>query len=182
MNAEEAVPPPTPLLRALGWLHRFEDGLLALVLGAMVLLAPLQIVLRNFFDSGIAWGDPLLRALVLWVGLLGALAASRGNRQITVDVLSRILHGRAKSAAQAVTATFTSTVCFVIAWYSVTFIQSGLGTNAFASVPSWTIEVIIPISFGLIGVRYVVQTCLHVRDFAAGETAADETAADEPPA
>lgn len=169
MNADEAVPPPGPLLRALGWLHRFEDLLLALLLGVMVLLAPLQIVLRNFFDSGIDWGDPLLRALVLWVALLGALAASRGNRQITVDVLSRVLHGRAKSAARVVTSTFTSAVCFVIAWYAVAFIASGLGTTAFADVPSWTIEVIIPVSFGLIGVRYGIQACLHVRDLATGE-------------
>jgi C4-dicarboxylate transporter DctQ subunit len=168
MNADEAAPPSGWLQQTLGWLHRFEDLLLALLLGAMVLLAPLQIVLRIFFDSGIYWGDPLLRALVLWVGLLGALAASRGNRQITIDVLSRILQGRFKSAAQLVTSTFTSAVCFVIAWYSIAFIQSGRGTTSFADVPSWAIEVIIPISFGLIGVRYVVQACLHARDFATG--------------
>ena len=71
--------------------------------GWTVVLAALQIVLRYGFDSGIAWADPLLRVLVLWLGLLGALAATRDRRHITIDVLSRMLPARAKAAADAAT-------------------------------------------------------------------------------
>ena len=68
-----------------------EDGSLVLILGSMILLAAAQIVLRNFFDVGFIWSDELLRLLVLWLALAGAVAAGRADRQITVAVLDRFL-------------------------------------------------------------------------------------------
>ena len=102
-----------PQHRLLDALHRIEDLTLALLLLGMIALAAAQIALRNLFDTSLSWGDPLLRMSVLWVGLLGALAASRDDRQITVDVLSRLLGGRAKTAARAFTSLFTAAVCAV---------------------------------------------------------------------
>ena len=43
------------LRRIVAFLHRAEDAALALLLGAMVVLAPLQIFLRLFFDAGLPW-------------------------------------------------------------------------------------------------------------------------------
>ena len=68
------------LERGVHVLHRFEDVLLALLLTAMILLAPLQIVLRHGFDGGISWADPLLRVGVLWLGLLGSVECEGGDR------------------------------------------------------------------------------------------------------
>ena len=153
------------LERALAALRRVEDGLLALLLGAMILLASAQIVLRNAFDAGIPWADPLLRAMVLWLGLLGALAASRGDKQISVDVLSRILPPRARSAVSALTCLFTTCVAGLVAWHGITLLQIDFetGTIAFASVPAWYVEAIIPLAFGLIALRYLLLSGSHIR-------------------
>ena len=48
-------------------ISRLEQILIAALLTAMILIAFSQIVLRNFFDTGIAWGDALVRYLVVWV-------------------------------------------------------------------------------------------------------------------
>ncbi len=112
-------PLPTGVEPARGALYRLEEAVLALLLGAMIVLSSLQILLRGVFDSGIAWADPMLRALVLWVGLLGAVTASRGGRQITVDVISRLLSGRVRAAAGAVTSLFTAGVAGVLAYHGV---------------------------------------------------------------
>ena len=61
-------------------LRHFEDGVLAVLLGGMILLATLQIGLRNFADTGFIWADPLLRIMVLWLGLVGAVAATLAHR------------------------------------------------------------------------------------------------------
>ena len=63
------------LARAGRWL---EDALLVLILTGMILLAAAQIVLRNFFDVGFIWGDELLRMLVLWLAVAGAVASVIG--------------------------------------------------------------------------------------------------------
>ena len=69
-------------------LHRAEDGLLALLLSVMIVLAGTQILMRNLFDSGFVWIDPLLRVGVLWLGLIGATVATRNNKHIRIDLLS----------------------------------------------------------------------------------------------
>jgi len=56
--------------RILTYIHRLEDGLLSLLLLSMIGLAAAQIFMRNLFDYGFVWADPLLRIMVLWALLL----------------------------------------------------------------------------------------------------------------
>jgi tripartite ATP-independent transporter DctM subunit len=63
-------------------LHRAEDALLVVLLSTMIVLAGTQIILRNFLDSGFVWIDPLLRVLVLWLGLLGASVTCRAGQRL----------------------------------------------------------------------------------------------------
>ena len=107
---------------ALHLIHILEDSLLIALLLSMVLLASGQIMLRNFFDMGLVWIDPLLRVLVLWVGMLGALAATRGRRQISIDVLAHVSGQRLQLAAGLVTSLFTALVCAVVAVHSARFV------------------------------------------------------------
>lgn len=141
-----------------------EDGLLVLMLTVMIGLAGGQIILRNFFDYGIAWGEPMLRVLVLWLGLLGAMAATRDDHHIRIDVISRFLDHRQKNVALAITSLFTSIVCGVIAWHAGHFVwlEWQDGVVVFASVPAWLTEIIIPIGFGLMAIRSLLlfSSCL----------------------
>lgn len=88
-----------------------EDALTVGLLGFMIILASIQIVLRNTFDLGFFWGDEALRVLVLWVAMAGAVAASRADRHITIDVLSRFLPARVKHVVKTLTDVFTASIC-----------------------------------------------------------------------
>jgi TRAP-type C4-dicarboxylate transport system permease small subunit len=149
--------------RVLAVIHRTEDVFLALLLGAMVVLAPLQIVLRNFFDAGWVWADPLLRVLVLWVALLGALAASRQDKQISIDVVSKFLSPRAKAVVGTLTGFFTAFVCSVVAYHSWLFVagERDFGSTAFADVPAWLCQIVIPFAFAMIALRHVGHALAH---------------------
>ena len=48
-----------------GILLRLEDGVLVGLLLLLISIAVLQILLRNLFDSGVYWGDFLVRILLL---------------------------------------------------------------------------------------------------------------------
>jgi TRAP-type C4-dicarboxylate transport system permease small subunit len=148
-----------PLERFLQALHKVEDLLLAILLTAMILLACLQILLRNFLDAGIAWADPSLRILVLWLGLLGALAASRADEHISIDLLSRYLTPRTTSWTRALTSLFTAAVCGVVAYHSLRFVHLEFvdGLSSFAGLPNWSLEAVIPFVFALIALRYGLQ-------------------------
>ncbi|MDG2049477.1 MAG: TRAP transporter small permease [Myxococcota bacterium] len=142
--------------RVVSFLHRAEDAALTLLLGTMVVLAPLQIFLRLFFDAGLPWADPMIRVLVLWVGLFGAISASRGDRHITIDVLPRLLPPRARAALAVLIHIFTVWVCALLAWHSGRFVQSEqeFGGDAFLGIPAWALESVMPFAFAVIALRY----------------------------
>lgn len=153
------------MLRLFRIVQRLEDYLLAGLLGVMVVLASFLILLRNVFDTGIVWGEPVLRILVLWVALLGAVAASRGNNNISIEALPKILSPRLKLAARSVTGLFTSVVCAVIAWHGARFARMDYLDQivAYGNVPAWLAELIIPLGFCLVGVRYLTMAVLDIR-------------------
>jgi TRAP-type C4-dicarboxylate transport system permease small subunit len=136
------------------WLDRIETGLIALLVLAMVLLAGAQIVLRNVFDTGLAWADPLLRAMVLWAAMLGALAAARDDKHIGLDLLTHFVHGRARRLLRAIALLFASAISAAMAWYGVGLVELDYaGTSAIAGIPAWLVEAIIPLGFALLALR-----------------------------
>ena len=148
------------------WLTRLiEDALLVFLLGSMVLLAGAQIVLRNLFDGAIIWADPLLRVAVLWVGMIGAMVATRNDRQISIDAVSRFLPNLWKARMRVVTDLFTAVVSAVVAWsaYRLMIDDRAAGGVAIAKVPVWVCESILPVAFAVIAVRYLLFAIKHLR-------------------
>jgi C4-dicarboxylate transporter DctQ subunit len=159
-------------------LHRAEDGLLALLLIVMIVLAGTQILMRNLFDSGFVWIDPLLRVLVLWLGLIGATVASRHNKHIRIDLLSRYFERNTHRLIQSIIGQISAWTCLVVAWYGFKWIQMDYvdGLISFAGVPAWLLEVIIPVTFALIGLRYLIMSVswaqLYLRHIKVAQRAA----------
>jgi TRAP-type C4-dicarboxylate transport system permease small subunit len=151
-----------------------ENALLIGMLALMVGLAAAQILFRNFFDMSIFGADQMLRLLVLWVAFLGAIAASREGKHIHVDAIARWLPVRVKSGVVALTDIFTLSVCLVLAWQSLRFMQSAResGEMAFASLPVWVAELILPLGFTLIALRYGLRLRHHILQ-ALGREAAE---------
>lgn len=150
------------LRRALVVVHRIEDGVLAMLLMLMISLAFTQIVLRNGFDGGILWADSLLRMLVLWIALIGAVVGSRERQHISMDLVTRFLTGRSRQLVSFLTGVFAALVCGVLAWYSLDFvrIEYESGTVAFSGVPAWLCESVMPVAFAVMAIRYLLQAML----------------------
>lgn len=150
-----------PLLR---WLHRLEDALIVIVLVGMVLLAVTQILLRNLAGTSLIWVDPLLQNAVLWIGMLGAMIASRSDGHIRIDLASHYLSRNWLRGLSVLVDLFTSAVCALVAWFSLQSVreEAMLGLQAFAGVPAWWLQSIIPLGFGLIALRYAVLFLLNM--------------------
>jgi len=102
------------------------------------------------------WIDPLLRTLVLWIGLAGAVVATRTDKHIKIDVLVKYLPVKLLPLIQRSVYFFTLLVCVLISWHATRFVMSEYeyGTIAFSGIPAWLTAIIIPVSFCLIAVRY----------------------------
>lgn len=139
-------------------ISRLEKILIAVLLTVMILLAFLQIVLRNFFSTGIDWGDSLVRYLVVWVGFIGAAIAVRENKHITIDILSRWISGAGSSIVQSVSYFISAAVCGLLTWAGIKFtmFEAQMGSTAFFQLPVWIPELIIPVTFGVMTLRYAL--------------------------
>jgi len=144
------------IVRLIKAVNKIEDWLLISMLAVMVILAVTQIVYRNFSGGGVAWIDPLLRMLVLWVALSGAVIASRTDNHIRIDFFAKYISGKYYIYIKRVVHAYCVVICAVIAWYSIKFVQMDYEyeTVAFAGIPAWITELIIPVAFGLMALRY----------------------------
>ena len=152
-----------PILRQL---ERGEDILLCLLLTFMLSLACVQIFMRTVLSSGLLWAEPLLRYLVLWCGLLGALKATEQRKHIALDFSTYLLPESAQPWITLVTdlfCTITTAGLSLAAWI---FIKNEIefGGTDLLSLPVWVWNIIFPITFGLMTLRYGIRFIVDLFD------------------
>jgi TRAP-type C4-dicarboxylate transport system permease small subunit len=135
------------------------------VLGGLILLGAAQIVLRNVFSIGFAWSDGVARLAVLWLGLLGALAASRDGRHITMGALARWMPPRLRLVAGVCAEGFGAAISAALAWYSWAFVSDSreFGDTMLGDVPAWWLQAIMPVAFALMAVRFLIAAVNRAR-------------------
>ena len=151
--------------------NKVESTLLIFFLSVMVVLAFVQVVLRNVFSEGLLWGEILLRHLVLWIGFLGAALATSSRRHINIDAFTRFLMPEVKIGIGVVTNLFAGVVCYFLLRASITFLQGEIDSHnkVFAQIPSWYVQIIIPAGFGLLAFHFLVRAALDASELIRGK-------------
>lgn len=141
------------------FLHKLEAATLFLLFLSLIGLAFGQVILRNFFDSSIVWADVAVRTLVLWVTMFGAMVATRHHEHIRIDLVPRLLTGRPRHILRSVYLLVASGVALAVAFYSFKIVQMewSYPAVAFASVPTWLAQAVVPFGFAVIGLRFFGQ-------------------------
>jgi TRAP-type C4-dicarboxylate transport system permease small subunit len=141
-------------------ISRVEEVLVVSFLGFMIFIAFLQIVLRNFFSTGLDLGDSLLRNLVLWIGFVGATLATKEGKHINIDVVSRWLPPIGKNVVTLITHLFSFLVCSALTYATLKFIrnEAQMGQKTFLDIPAWIPEMILPITFSLMTFRFGLRS------------------------
>ena len=145
---------------SLGWLARLENVLLGVGILALVGLAAWQIISRAMFNQAWIHSDALIRQGVLWLTVLGALAATRERKHIAIE-LDPQADQRAWAAIKARVVSFIAGgFCLGIAWYGwqlVRLEQEG-GSELLPGVPLWWSLLIVPVGFALMALRFALQS------------------------
>jgi len=138
---------------------KIETVFLITILLTMILLAFLQVILRNFFSTSIFWGDTFLRHLVLWIGFLGASLATKEKRHINIDILSRFLSSSQKRISGFLINWYSYVGCFFLMEAAFKFIkfEKESGSTLFGEIPVWIFQIIIVVGFGLMMLRFLLH-------------------------
>ncbi len=154
-----------------------ENAALVVLLATLVLLAVGQIILREVFETGFFRADELIKLLVLWLAMVGSIAATRDNRHIRIDALSHLLPDGAVTAIRLFVDAFAAIVCGVIAWQAWRYLQLEIEfeDTVLINVPAWLAHVIVPGAFALMSYRFAVAVVKGVVQ-ASGDTEGRESA------
>jgi TRAP-type C4-dicarboxylate transport system permease small subunit len=138
------------ILSLLARLERFgklaENAALVVLLGSLVLLAVGQIILREVFETGFFRADELIKLLVLWLAMVGSIAATRDNRHIR------------------------AIVCGVVAWQAWRYLQLEIEfeDTVLIDVPAWIAHAIVPGAFALMSYQFAVSVIREIFLMATG--------------
>jgi len=137
-----------------------EDGVISIVLAAMVLLPVVEIILRAVFHSGIYGASALEQHLALVVAMLGAVIAARHKRLLAISLLPELLQGRVKALPQFVAGMIGVTVCLLLSWASMQFVMAVYEPARMVTrvIPVWLMQLSMPIGFALIAWRILLHS------------------------
>jgi TRAP-type C4-dicarboxylate transport system permease small subunit len=144
-----------------------ETVMLVSLLTAMMLIAVGQIVMREVFGTGFGWAEELVRLIVLWLALIGSIAACRENRHIRIDALSHVLPDAVVNVIRVLVDVFAAVVCGIIAVQAYRYLQIEIEyeDTVMVNTPAWIAHVIMPTAFALISYRFLVAALKQAGDF-----------------
>jgi tripartite ATP-independent transporter DctM subunit len=142
-----------------GWrraARNVENLLLVAPLLTLMALPLLETVLRRF-HTGISGSSAFVQHLTLIIGMFGGTIAARDGRLLSFSALSGFLKGRVKSAARIFSGSMAAAISAFLCIASVQFVateKTGGGHLAY-HIPTWIVELVLPLGFGLIAVRLI---------------------------
>jgi TRAP-type C4-dicarboxylate transport system permease small subunit len=161
--------------RLLGRLEKtgtaLETTLLVSMLTAMMLVAVGQIIMREVFGTGFGWADELVRLMVLWLAMVGSIAACRENRHIRIDALAHVMPDIAVHIIRIVVDLFAAFVCAVIAFQAWRYLQIEIEyeDTVLVDTPAWIAHSIMPAAFALIAYRFLIGVLKQTGELLYGE-------------
>lgn len=118
----------------------------------------------TLLPEGYTWAEELSLILLAWMSFLGASMATRAQRHIVVDALSRIMPDKMGAYARAVGLMATALICLYVAALAYEAIFGPRGDLVSGEIrpatglPAWTITASVVIAFGLMGLRFAAYS------------------------
>jgi TRAP-type C4-dicarboxylate transport system permease small subunit len=155
------------------WGDRLERFVLAVLVTGMVALATLQILLRNVWHTGLNWVEPLLGMALLWLTMLGALAAAGLGRHLAIDLAAALLPRRWATGLTRATSVFACIVCGLLAWAAGRYVgfQREMDITMLLGLPVWKHYMVIPVVFWIMAFRFAVRALVPTAWLALPEEA-----------
>lgn len=160
----------TRIERIWGWI---EDAIMGVFAGAALLLICYEVVARYFvaqFPQFLPdWGAEVTIYLTVWAVLIAGSQLVQTGRHIRADLVVRQLPDRAQWLLELINLLAGLFYCGIVAWFGwqvVEFAQM-LDERSESSLQfrMWIFYIILPISFGLMCLRYLIRLYRYLFHF-----------------
>jgi len=147
------------LKRIVSFARHAENGCTIAALLVMALLPSLELLLRTFFNAGIPGSSAYVQNLTLWVGFLGAMIASSERHHLNLSMGMVLKNPRLKGLVNVLTTVVSAAVTSGLFWASLQLVRAEMDSPVKLAgwLPIWVVELVLPISLGMITLRFVAQ-------------------------
>ena len=145
----------------------FEDYLSGGLLFIGLTLVFINVILRYFFGRPQSWIDEFSVYFVVWGVLMGIAVALRNDHHIKVDMLYNFLPVKTKRYVSIFANLLGLGFCVLYTFYGCQLVQSYLLTgqkSVDTQTPLWMINLIVPISGIMLGIRFVEKLYYLIKD------------------
>jgi TRAP-type transport system small permease protein len=146
----------TVLLQFKHYLITLEKFLAASSLFLLLIFTLIQVVARNFFETGFPPLEVISRHLVLYVAFLGAALITEDQNHIKIDFLSHLFSAKQKSMLLRPLSILAAMICCVFAWHASRFWLDEWQYAGESDQWIALLALILPIGFALIALHFVL--------------------------
>jgi len=140
-------------------IEKCVTALAVVLMLSLAVMAFVQVILRNFFAIGVNLIDELMRNGVLWIAFIGAILTTLHTKHIAVDILPRLLKGRARRILNWILNATAGVICLTLSWFAIQFIRLEISMQSVIGgvVPAWIVEIILPVGFFLLAMTFFLR-------------------------
>ncbi|WP_375175194.1 TRAP transporter small permease [Pseudooceanicola sp.] len=144
---------------------RIEAVLLAAGVLLMAFNTMANVVGRFIFGQSLFFSEEVNRALIILITFAGISYAARHGRHIRMSAFFDAISPPMRKVLMIVIAVVTSAAMFLLAWYSLEYVQAQAGRGRLLpalQVPVWWIIVWAPLGFFLTGLQYALTAIKNI--------------------
>lgn len=137
--------------------ENLEEGLICLLLAAMVLITFGTVVTRYVFQMPLSYMDQLVPNLCAWLTFLGASAAVKRRAHLGLSILYDAVPPNARRLLDVVILVVTTVFFGVVCWYGVKVVILQVENELMTSLgyPSWVVGLAVPVGGALFILRAI---------------------------
>jgi tripartite ATP-independent transporter DctM subunit len=126
----------------------------------MAMLPVMESIARLFFRTGIPASSGLTAQFLLFAGLLSGMICTRDEAHLSIALVQYVKSASVKNRLKDFSGMICAFTAVIIAWSSVSFIKIGLESKIIGFIPSRLMAALIPVSYGIIAIRFARGTTL----------------------
>lgn len=145
-------------------LARLTDWLAALPLLTLLVIFNLAVVMRYFVDRPLQWTEEVSGLLMIWIIMLGAIAAERDNQHLAIPVLVDLLSPKVTAAVNLVVSVLSAAFLVYVSYVGLMLALSvHFKVTGILRISYFWIDIAIPVGFVVIAFYMVVHGFAQAR-------------------
>jgi TRAP-type C4-dicarboxylate transport system permease small subunit len=155
------------------------DGLLvaigSLMLFALMCVVVADVSMRYIFNAPLHWSyDVISNYLMPGLFFLAVSHTLKAHSHVAVDIVHNYLQPKTRYVLQAIVSTIAVPAFAVATWYSAILTFNDFQTSSVSSsglpISTWTVDMFLPVGFGLLTARLFLDAIGYVMTLASGRS------------